>query len=92
MANIIIPIALRAFTGRESEIEVEVENVRAALDALTAEYPELTAQIFEENGDLRGFINIFVEADNIKVLQGLDTAIKPSDEIAIVPAIAGGLR
>ncbi|MDR0837859.1 MAG: MoaD/ThiS family protein [Propionibacteriaceae bacterium] len=91
MPNLLIPIALRPYADRQAEIEVDGANVRAALEALTTTYPQLGAQIFDETGELRGFINVFVGSDNIKTADGLDTAVKPDDEVAIVPAIAGGM-
>jgi molybdopterin converting factor small subunit len=90
MPNLLIPIALRPYTDRQAEVEVEGTSVRAALEELTALYPQLGAQIFDETGELRGFINVFVGSDNIKTADGLDTPVKPDDEVAIIPAIAGG--
>jgi molybdopterin converting factor small subunit len=92
MPNLLVPIALRPYTNRQAEIDVAGATVRAALEALSAQYPQLAAQIFDEAGELRGFINVFVGADNIKTADGLDTPVRPDDEVAIVPAIAGGTR
>jgi adenylyltransferase/sulfurtransferase len=91
--TIIIPTALRAFTDRKSEIQVEGTNVREAIAALAKTYPDIKQHLYQDNTDeLRSFINIFYEDSNIKKLKGLDTPLKDGAEIMLVPAIAGGWR
>ena len=90
MTTVLIPYALRAFTERNAEVEVNGGTAGEALNALTEAYPDLKTHLFAEDGQLRNFINLFVDGKNINTLQGLDTVITNS-ELMIVPAIAGGM-
>ena len=88
--TILIPTALRSFVDRKSEVEVEGSTVGEALANLTAQYPDLKRQIYENDAALRGFVNVFVDGTNIKKLNGLDTPLTAGATVMIVPAIAGG--
>ncbi len=88
--NILIPSALRPFTDRQSELAVEGATVGAALAALVAQYPDLRRQIYEDDGKLRGFVNVFVEGTDVKTLNGLDTPLAEGANVMLIPAIAGG--
>ncbi len=88
--TVLIPTTLRIFTNQQSEIRLEGETVREVTSALSDEYPETKKALFDESGQLRSFVNIFVNSDNIKNLQGYDTTVKDNDEIMLIPAIAGG--
>jgi adenylyltransferase/sulfurtransferase len=103
MVKVLIPYALRAFTGRNAEVEVEGSTVGEAINALANAYPALKTHLFTEfpaeaesrgsppaDGQLRDFINLFVGGVNINSLQGLNTPIADNGELMIVPAIAGG--
>jgi len=90
MITVLIPYALRAFTERNSEVEVSGGTAGEALNALAEAYPDLKTHLFAEDGQLRNFINLFINGKNINTLQGLDTVITNS-ELMIVPAIAGGI-
>jgi adenylyltransferase/sulfurtransferase len=85
-----IPTALRSFTDRQGEIKVEGATIGAAVAALVATYPAIKPHLFQDDGGLRSFINIFLEDTNIKKLQGLDTSLTDGAVIMLVPAIAGG--
>jgi molybdopterin converting factor small subunit len=85
-----VPTALRGFTDRQGEVRVEAATVRAAVAALAAAHPAIKPHLFQEDGGLRSFINVFVGETNIKKLQGLDTALDDGAVIMLVPAIAGG--
>lgn len=89
-ATILIPTALRSFVDRQSEIEVSGTTVGEAIKALASTYPDLKHQIYADENNLRGFINVFLEGANIKKLNGLDTPIRDGNTIMLVPAIAGG--
>jgi molybdopterin synthase sulfur carrier subunit len=84
-----IPTQLRAATGGESTVEVEGSNVGEALDAVFAAYGDLRERITED-GTLRRFVNVYVEGEDIRFQQGLETAINAGDEVTILPAVAGG--
>ena len=88
--SVLIPTTLRAFAQSQSEIELEGENVGEVLNALADNYPEIKKTIFDEDGKIRAFVNVFVGDTNIKELNQLDTPIKDGDEIMLIPAIAGG--
>ena len=88
--TVLIPTTLRLFTNQRSEIELEGETVGQVIQALSDEYPETKKALYDEEGQLRSFINIFVNSDNIKNLKGYDTPVKDGDEIMLIPAIAGG--
>ena len=85
-----IPTTLRLFTNQRSEIELEGSSVEEILTTLSDEYPETKKALYDEEGKLRSFINVFVNSDNIKDLQGFETQVKDGDEIILIPAIAGG--
>ncbi len=84
-----IPTALRQFAGGNSDLAVEGATVGAALKALTAQHPELGNQLMQD-GELRNFVNVYLNDDDVRYLQGLETPIGERDEISIIPAIAGG--
>jgi MoaD family protein len=84
-----IPTQLRAATGGEAEVEVEGANVGEALDAVFAAYGDLRERITQD-GTLRRFVNVYVEGEDIRFQQGLETAINEGDEVTILPAVAGG--
>ena len=90
MIKMLIPYALRSFTQRNAEVEVSGKTAGEAIHALAGIYPDIQTHLFAENGQLRDFINLFVDGTNINSLQGLDTAVADNGEVMIVPAIAGG--
>ncbi|MCL2179626.1 MAG: MoaD/ThiS family protein [Treponema sp.] len=98
MIKILIPYALRSFTERNAEVEVEGKTAGEALNALAGIYPDIKNHIFADNGQpstashLRDFINLFIDGKNINTLQGLDTPVADNGEIMIIPAIAGGMN
>jgi adenylyltransferase/sulfurtransferase len=90
LIKILIPYALRAFTERNAEVEVEGGTAGDAINALANAYPALKTHLFTEDGQLRDFINLFAGGVNINSLQGLNTPVADNGEVMIVPAIAGG--
>ena len=90
MIKILIPYALRSFTERNAEMEVNGKTVGEALNALANIYPDIKTHLFADNGNLRDFINLFIDGKNINTMQGLDTPITDNSEVMIIPAIAGG--
>jgi adenylyltransferase/sulfurtransferase len=90
MVKVLIPYALRSFTGRSAEVEVTGSTAGEVIKALADAYPDLKAHLFADDGQLRGFINLFTGGVNINTLQGLDTPVPDNGEVMIVPAIAGG--
>jgi molybdopterin converting factor small subunit len=89
MPSIRVPSALRSFTGGASDVDVTAATVRDALAELDRRHPGIAARLLD-NGAVKPFIRIFVGPDDIGGLSGLDTRLAERDEVAIVPAIAGG--
>jgi len=85
-----IPTALRPQVDNQAELEVAGDTVRAALAQITGQYPELGKRLFKGADELNRFINVYVNDEDIRFMENLDTALKAGDEVAIVPAIAGG--
>lgn len=85
-----IPTPLRKFTAGQQTVAVEGATVGEALNNLTAAHPELKAKIYSDDGQLRRFVNIFANDEDIRFQDKLDTAIADGDQVSIVPAIAGG--
>jgi adenylyltransferase/sulfurtransferase len=92
MATLRIPTPLRAYAGGNAQIEVKSAKVSGALQELIAAHPELKPHLFTEGGELRAFVNLFINDENVRDLQGADTPVKPDDTLMILPSIAGGLN
>lgn len=90
MTKILIPTALRPYTNQQDHIAVEARNVREALNALTEQFAKLKPHLFNEDGHLRSFVNLYLGDEDIRHLQGLETELKPDDELMIIPSVAGG--
>jgi molybdopterin converting factor small subunit len=90
MPTVRVPTALRTFTGGASDIDLQAATVRDALAELDRRHPGIAARVLDGSGSVKPFIRIFVGADDIGSLAGLDTKLTERDEIAIIPAIAGG--
>lgn len=89
-ATIRIPSPLRKFTNQEGKISTEAKTSGQALQELFEKFPEIKAQLLDEQGDLRSFVNIFVNQEEIGNLQGMETVLPENAELRIIPAIAGG--
>ena len=88
--NVKIPTPLRTLTSGKGEVSVDASTVGEAFQKLNEEYSGLGERIFDESGDIRRFINVFVNEDNIKDKENLATTIQSGDTISILPSIAGG--
>ena len=88
--SVLIPTTLRGFTNNRSELELEGETVGQVIQALSDEFPETKKALFDDEGNLRSFVNVFLNDENIRDLNGNDTAIRAGDEVILIPAIAGG--
>lgn len=85
-----IPTPLRRLTGGRGEVTAEGRTVQEILDALERQFPGVKERLYDETGQLRRFVNIYVNDEDIRFTQGLETTLKKGDELSIVPAIAGG--
>lgn len=89
MASIRIPTPLRAYTDGESNIAVDGGTVGEALGNLVDQHPDLRPHLFNDD-ELRSFVNVFIDDEDIRFLQGLETEIETDDKLRIIPSIAGG--
>ncbi|MCJ7512194.1 MAG: MoaD/ThiS family protein [Anaerolineales bacterium] len=85
-----VPSALRPYTEGQKEISLEAKSVEHALGALTDSYPALKTHLYDETGALRPYVNLFVNEEDVRSLQGAATPLHPGDRLMIVPSIAGG--
>jgi len=86
-----IPTPLQSITKNKSEVEVEkAQDIKDLIEKLEEEHPGIKERLLDENGNLRRFINFFVNEEDIRFLDGINTALKDGDEVSIIPAIAGG--
>jgi molybdopterin converting factor small subunit len=92
MASIRIPTPLRPYTNSQAEVAITGNTVGAVLADLTQQHPSLKPHLYTEGGELRAFVNIFLNDEDVRHLQGADTPVKDSDRLMIVPSIAGGRR
>ena len=90
MATVRIPPVLRPAVGGEREVSAAGSNVGEVLTALVEAHPETREQIFAEDGDLNRYVNVYLNDEDVRVLDGLTTAVGESDELVILPAMAGG--
>jgi sulfur-carrier protein adenylyltransferase/sulfurtransferase len=90
MAKVLIPTPLRQYAGKKDSVEMNGSNVGEVLTALTAEFPDLRKQIYNDEGRLRSFVNVYVNDEDIRYLQKDATPIAAGDTVSIVPSIAGG--
>jgi molybdopterin converting factor small subunit len=90
MPMIRIPTPLRSYTAGQAEVTVQGQNVCQALENLVQLHPTLRPHLYNSSGQLRPFVNLFLNEDNVKDLQGLETALQEGDRLMLIPSIAGG--
>ena len=90
MSKIKIPPVLRGSVGGAKEVEAQGSSVGEVLRALASEHPATESQLFSEEGDLNRYVNVYLNDEDVRVLDGLDTGVSESDTIVILPAMAGG--
>ncbi len=90
MSKIKIPPVLRGSTGGEKEVAADGDDVGEVLRALTEQHPGTQVQLFGEDGSLNRYVNVYLNDEDVRVLDGLDTPVKPDDTLVILPAMAGG--
>jgi len=88
--RVTIPTPLRRFTADDALIEVRADTITGILDELDARYPGLRTRLCEENGKLRRFFNIYVDGEDVRFLNDLETQVPEGAEVSIIPAISGG--
>ncbi len=90
MSKIKIPPVLRGSVGGAKEVEASGSNVREVLRSLAGEHPATESQLFSEDGGLNRYVNVYLNDEDVRVLDGLDTRVSERDTIVILPAMAGG--
>ncbi len=85
-----IPPVLRPSTGGEKEVPVDGSTVGEALRSLAVRHPDTQRQLFSEDGELNRYVNVYLNDEDVRVLDGLDTEVRASDTLVILPAMAGG--
>lgn len=90
MTKILIPTALRQYADKKDAVEVAGGTVGEALTALTGQFSDLRKHLYNDEGKLRSFVNVYLNDEDIRYLDKEKTALKEGDTIAIVPSIAGG--
>ncbi|HEY8188659.1 MAG TPA: ubiquitin-like small modifier protein 1 [Pyrinomonadaceae bacterium] len=90
--KIIIPTALRQFADGSAQLELDANKVGEALDGLTSRYTALRKHLYNDQNALRSFVNVYVNDEDIRHAQVLDTPVRDGDTVMIVPSIAGGCQ
>ena len=85
-----VPTTLRTLTGGASEVAVDGATVGEVLQSLEGVHPGFAERILDDDGGLRRFVNVFVADDDVRFLDGLDTAVPDGETVSIIPAVAGG--
>ena len=88
--KVMIPTPLRAYAGKQESFQVSATTVGEALKGLTAQYADLKKHLYSDDGKLRSFVNVYVNDDDIRYLDQLDTKLADGDVVSILPAVAGG--
>ena len=90
MSTIKIPPVLRGSVGGEKEVEASGANVREVLRSLASQHPATESQLFSEDGELNRYVNVYLNDEDVRVLDGLTTSVAEGDTLVILPAMAGG--
>lgn len=88
--QVLIPTPLRTYTGGAAKVQGSGSSIADVLENLNANFPGLKDRICEADGEIRRFVNVFVNGENVRKLSGAATPVKSGDEIGIIPAMAGG--
>jgi len=90
VSNIRIPTILRTHTGGAADVTADGSTLRELLDALDAAHPGIKGRVLDEDGKLRRFVNVYVGEEDVRFVDGLDTATPQNAQVSIIPAVAGG--
>ena len=91
MIHVLLPLALRDHTSGREEIDVAGETITDALTDLVSRHPSLRRHLYDDSGELRGYVNVYLNDDEVRHLaHGGSTPVRPGDRLMIVPSIAGG--
>jgi molybdopterin converting factor small subunit len=90
VSTVFIPAVLRPNVGGVKSLDIGGESIRGVVDALVEQHPALRTQLLTDDGDLNRFVNVFINGKDVRYLAGLDTPVGPTDEVRLLPAMAGG--
>ena len=90
-ATVKIPTPLRKLTNNETSVDAVGKTIEQIVDSLDSAYPGMRERLIDDNGDLRHFVNIYLNGEDIRYIDGLKSPVSDNDELSIVPAVAGGL-
>jgi len=90
MTQVRIPSPLRRYTDGQSKVETNGATIQELIDNLEAQHPGVKSRLCDENGQIKRYVNVFVNDEEIRTLQGVETPISDKDEVSIIPAMAGG--
>ena len=91
MSNTVrIPTPLRSATDGQAKVETHGSNLREVFTGLEQQHPGVSERLFDENGDIRRFVNVFVDDEDVRFQNGLDTPVADGSTVSIIPAVAGG--
>ena len=90
MTTVYIPTPLRRLTAGQSKVQIEAQDIAGLIQQLEADYPGFAERILDGQGNVKRFIQIFRNDDEIRALQGMETSVSEGDRVSIVPAMAGG--
>jgi molybdopterin synthase sulfur carrier subunit len=85
-----IPQPLRSLTKDAATVDGSGDSLLACIDFLDSQYPGVRERVMDESGEIRRFVNVYINGDDVRFIQGLKSPVKDGDEISIVPAVAGG--
>ncbi|MBW4689080.1 MoaD family protein [Nostoc sp. B(2019)] len=88
--TVLVPTALQNFTNNQATLECSGSNIAELLDSLEQSFPGIKSRLCDEAGKPRRFLNLYLNSEDIRFLEGTDTPLKDGDEVSIVPAVAGG--
>ncbi len=92
MATIFVPTPMRKVTGGQGKIEIPATTLQEAIDHANAAFPGFSERVLDKDGEIKRFINVFVNGVDVRNLQGRATPVQDQDEVAVIPAMAGGAR
>jgi molybdopterin converting factor small subunit len=85
-----VPTILRPYTQGASEVSVEGSTLSEVLESLDTSYPGIKGRVLDDSGELRRFVNVYIDNDDVRFAEGLQTSIKDGGQVSIIPAVAGG--
>jgi molybdopterin synthase sulfur carrier subunit len=90
VSTVFIPAVLRPNVGGAKSVEIDGDSIRRVVDGLIERHPSLGGQLLTDEGDLNRFVNVYVNGQDVRYLAGLDTPVGQTDEVRLLPAMAGG--